>query len=360
MRPAPPGGLHRPAGSQPPPPVVRMRRSTGPRIPHLRPVPGLGVVVEATSAPSRAALGLPFDSVRRWLLGPRQRGSGGSGSWARRRLGGEAEGMAATPEAVYPRCHRGPERRCPQPRSPASRGRCASGGTRPRRRARSPGAPRADRAARPRGSRPPAKDPHAAASRSHGRRKVPRRLARRRTIEVRACLPPSTEASPRTVSRAGVVAARWLRRLEAHRVIGAGSETVTTGGGIGLRSGGFEPSRNPAGRAPILGGSPACLGLAASILSLLRRSDRRVRPLPGRRGAQPSLRPRGSFRLDRSAPAHPSACLGLDRSGWIARAAGALLCLHTTDGTTAPARGVEAGGAIIASRPAHRAVLPRG
>ena len=33
---------------------------------------------------------------------------------ARRRLGGEAEGMAATAEAVYPRCHRGPERRHPQ------------------------------------------------------------------------------------------------------------------------------------------------------------------------------------------------------------------------------------------------------
>ena len=161
MRPAPPGGLHRPAGSQPPPPVVRMRRSTGPRMAYVRPVPGLGVVVEATPALSRAALGLPFDSVRRWLLWPRQRGSG---SWARRRLGGEAEGMAATPEAVYPRCHRGPERRCPQPRSSASRGRCASSGTRPRSRARPPGAVGAERAARNRGSRPPAKDPHAAAS----------------------------------------------------------------------------------------------------------------------------------------------------------------------------------------------------
>ena len=45
----------------------------------------------------------------------------------------------------------------------------------------------------------------------------------------------------------------------------------------------------------------------APVLSVLRRSDRRVKPLPGRRGAQPSLCPRGSFRLDRSAPAHPSA-----------------------------------------------------
>ena len=53
------------------------------------------------------------------------------------------------------------------------------------------------------------------------------------------------------MSRAGVVAARWLRRPEARRVIGAGSAIVTIGGGIGLRSGGFEPSRNPAGRALI-------------------------------------------------------------------------------------------------------------
>ena len=37
-------------------------------------------------------------------------------------------------------------------------------------------------------ARAAATDPHAAASRS--RRKAPRRLARRRTIEVRACLPP--------------------------------------------------------------------------------------------------------------------------------------------------------------------------
>ena len=34
-------------------------------------------------------------------------------------------------------------------------------------------------------------------------------------------------------------------------VIGAGSETVTTGDGIGLRSGGFGPSRNPPARALI-------------------------------------------------------------------------------------------------------------
>ena len=47
---------------------------------------------------------------------------------------------------IRTRCHRGPERRCPQPRSPASRGRCASSGTHPRRRARSPGAVGADRA----------------------------------------------------------------------------------------------------------------------------------------------------------------------------------------------------------------------
>ena len=49
-------------------------------------------------------------------------------------------------------------------------------------------------------------------------------------------LPASGEASPHTVSRAGVAAASRLRRPEARRVIGAGSAIVTTGGGIGLRS----------------------------------------------------------------------------------------------------------------------------
>ena len=146
----------------------------------------------------------------------------------------------------------------------------------------------------------------------------------------------STGASLHTVSRAGVAAASRLRRPEARHATTAENETATTGGGIGLRSGGFGPSRSPPARAPILGGSPACLGLAASILSLLRRSDRRVRPLPGRRGAQPPLRPRGSFRLDRSAPAHPSACLGLDRSG-----SGARCCVYTqqTELRRPPARG---------------------
>ena len=42
-----------------------------------------------------------------------------------------------------------------------------------------------------------------------------------------------------------VAAASRLRRPEARRVIGAGSAIVTTGDGIGLRSGGFGPSRNP-------------------------------------------------------------------------------------------------------------------
>ena len=119
----------------------------------------------------------------------------------------------------------------------------------------------------------------------------------------------------RRMRQAPSLAASWLRRPEARHATTAGNGAATIGGGIGLRSGGFGPSRSLPARALILGGSPACLGLAASILSLLRQSDRRVRPLPGRRGAQPSLRPRESFRLDRSAPAHPSACLGLDRSG---------------------------------------------
>ena len=61
----------------------------------------------------------------------------------------------------------------------------------------------------------------------------------------------STGASPHTVNRAGVVAASQLRRPEARHATTAGSETVTTGGGIGLRSGGFEPSRSPPARAPI-------------------------------------------------------------------------------------------------------------
>ena len=58
------------------------------------------------------------------------------------------------------------------------------------------------------------------------------------------------------------------------------------------------------------------------------------------RGAQPSLRPREIFRLASLRACPPERM----HSGWIARAAGALLCLHTTDRATAAARGVEAGG----------------
>ena len=61
----------------------------------------------------------------------------------------------------------------------------------------------------------------------------------------------SGEASPHTVSRAGVAAASRLLRFEARHATTAGNETVTTGGGIGLRSGGFEPSRGPPARALI-------------------------------------------------------------------------------------------------------------
>ena len=188
VRPSPPGGLHAATGAQPPPPVVRMRRSTGPRMAYVRPVPGLGVVVEATPAQPRAALGLPHDPVRCWLRRPRQRGSGGSGSEIRDRPGGEAGWVLSSAEASRTRCYCGPESRHPQPRSPASRGRGAGGGTRPRSRARPPGAPRTDRAARNRGSRTRAQNAQADAPRSHSRRKVPRRLARRRTIAARACL----------------------------------------------------------------------------------------------------------------------------------------------------------------------------
>ena len=60
----------------------------------------------------------------------------------------------------------------------------------------------------------------------------------------------STLASLHTVSRAGVVAASLLLRPEAHRVIGAGSAIVTTGDGIGLRSG-LEAGLGPPARALI-------------------------------------------------------------------------------------------------------------
>ena len=50
------------------------------------------------------------------------------------------------------------------------------------------------------------------------------------------------------------------RRPEAHRVIGAGSAIVTTGDGIGLRSGGFGPRCPPAPSRsrgmPLHGSSP--------------------------------------------------------------------------------------------------------
>ena len=61
----------------------------------------------------------------------------------------------------------------------------------------------------------------------------------------------STLASLHTVSRAGAAAASWPRRLEARHATTAGSVIVTTGDGIGLRSGGFKPSRSPPARALI-------------------------------------------------------------------------------------------------------------
>ena len=100
----------------------------------------------------------------------------------------------------------------------------------------------------------------------------------------------STLASLHTVSRTGVVAARWLRRPEAHRVIGAGSETVTTGG--------FGPSRL-ARRS----GSPACLGLSASVLSL---SGGRIASV----GRLQSVDPRGSRPCERTAGAPKSSPRG--------------------------------------------------
>ena len=61
----------------------------------------------------------------------------------------------------------------------------------------------------------------------------------------------STLASLHTVSRAGVVAASLLLCPEARHATTAENETATTGDGIGLRSGGFEPSRSPPARALI-------------------------------------------------------------------------------------------------------------
>ena len=83
----------------------------------------------------------------------------------------------------------------------------------------------------------------------------------------------STEASPPTASRGGVAAASRLLRFEARHATTAENAIATTGGGIGLRSGGFGPSRNPPART-LIGVVPACLGLAASILSLLTGSVR--------------------------------------------------------------------------------------
>ena len=107
---------------------------------------------------------------------------------------------------------------------------------------------------------------------------------------------------------------------------------------------------------PIQGYASVWVYPGAPVLSVLRQSDRRVRPPPGPPRCPTITAPAWEL-PPRPAPRLPTQA---HASGWIARAAGALLCLHTTDGTTAPARGVEAGGAIIASRPAHRAVLPRG
>ena len=61
----------------------------------------------------------------------------------------------------------------------------------------------------------------------------------------------STLASPPTASRGAVVAASRRLHPEARRVTGAGSAIVTTGDGIGLRSGGFEPSRSPPARGTL-------------------------------------------------------------------------------------------------------------
>ena len=52
---------------------------------------------------------------------------------------------------------------------------------------------------------------------------------------------------------------------EARRMIGAGSAIVTTGGGIGLRSGGFGPRSSPApsrsrAYAPLGMGRARCVG----------------------------------------------------------------------------------------------------
>ena len=74
---------------------------------------------------------------------------------------------------------------------------------------------------------------------------------------------------------------------------------------------------------------------ARCVDSGLLRPDRRVRPLPGRRGPNHHCARVGASASTAPRPAHPEP----HASGWIARAAGAwvLLCLHTTD--TRPRRG---------------------
>ena len=84
----------------------------------------------------------------------------------------------------------------------------------------------------------------------------------------------STLASLHTVSWAGVVVASRLLRFEARHATTVGSASVTTGGGIGLRSGLEAGLETACPRADLRVAPPACLGLAASILSLLTGSVR--------------------------------------------------------------------------------------
>ena len=157
---------------------------------YVRPVPGLGVVVEAMSAQSRAALGLPVDSVRRWLLTMatrlgRQREAGlGEGSGARRKgrqLLQKPHVRAAIADLKAAVLNRADQRTEDDARA-AALAREAE----------------LDRLARLELTalldREEAMREQRILMRMHhefmGRRKAPRRLARRRTIAARACLPP--------------------------------------------------------------------------------------------------------------------------------------------------------------------------
>ena len=105
-----------------------------------------------------------------------------------------------------------------------------------------------------------------------------------------------------------------LEVLPAHRTTIA-SATVLPPAPRPIRQGSkpfYAPSRpnlpSQAYEVALCGGKPAPGALASLWPGFSAQTKKGPGSLAaGRRGAQPSLRPRGSFRLDRSAPAYPSA-----------------------------------------------------